>query len=241
MRLLKLCFLSAGLLAFAGLPASAVDFELDDVEASVDASTNLGLDADWLVNGEYILTQSFFLGPVGEIESQLAGIADTNTIVDDRDDTATIALVTDSSIAVISMMLRGSIFDPRQSDLAETIEVFNVGEQTIRFEQQVIFNTNLFDEEGASGGIVNGNTVGLDTDHLSFEEVVTPGWDRIIFYDTEEDGQFGFQLSWDVDPGETLLISKDKRIRVLPEPEAHALMGFGLLGLAWAGRRRRTG
>jgi hypothetical protein len=50
--------------------------------------------------------------------------------------------------------------------------------------------------------------------------------------------QIIFVLRWQIDPGQTLLVSKDKRLDVIPEPATGALMGLGLVGLAVRGRRR---
>jgi hypothetical protein len=44
---------------------------------------------------------------------------------------------------------------------------------------------------------------------------------------------------WEVAPGETLLLSKDKCLLV-PEPSAVAGMGLGLRGVGWVGRLQRA-
>ncbi len=209
----------------------AVEFGDDGIYNLADAAQSV----DWQV------TDTNGVGPTG----------------DDRVDTLFAAYTLDEAIFVdATATLRGTSPGTGISDLAETIRIFNgYDDEELHgyFYQSVV----LFGDPVP----VNPNTVSADVFGGVFDEVVTPEYDGFMpgvpldaigeelvallvdFLGEEilEEGiiPFGFTLVWefDVAPGETWLLSKDKRIDV-PEPGIAVLLGLGLAGLTVAGRRR---
>lgn len=166
---------------------------------------------------------------VPEFEPSDFQFTDTNTFVDPADDTLAIRYADEGFTLDISLMLRGGPSGSGVSDLAETIVITNDLSMDLFFIQQV----GVLGFGDPSGAVVNDNTVRITgSGGLVLEEVVTPGWDSV----SVGGSTFGFELGWSIAPGETLLISKDKRIFV-PEPSAAALLGLGLAALT-AMRRR---
>ena len=236
MLLLRFVAISVCFPGLGGSPARALDFTLEDYAATVIVSEGGSLPsivASWSVGSEMVATQTLGLTARGDPHTMEPFITDTkvaDTNFDPRVDTATVSVSGGGGTGLISLMLRGSLSDPSLSDLAETIEFVNQQAYPITFFQRVDFDDReVVIEE------INENTVRATAGSLFFfEEVVTPGWDRLLI--NNEDGDF--KLEGDIDPGETLLISKDKLIQVVPEPSTASLVGLCLAGLAMAGRRR---
>jgi hypothetical protein len=190
------------------------------------------------------VSQSLFLSgadlePI-DLDLEAVQVTDTNTIFDDSPDTAVITYEGGSVAMQISLLLRGVPMEGLAiGDLVETILVWNDSDDTLFLNQVVV--TGLWgDPEGdefvypSEPG--NTNRVRLEDGLAIFEEVVTP---EAAFDFFEEAGDSAFLMSWQIEPGEFLLVSKDKSLRVVPEPGTAAMAGLGLLGLAILGRRSR--
>ena len=60
---------------------------------------------------------------------------------------------------------------------------------------------------------------------------------------SQSNGDLAWAFQWDkqISPGNSLLISKDKHLSIVPEPSTLVLFGIGALSLlAFAWRRRQT-
>lgn len=229
LRLFVLLVPCALALAQAGAgTASAIT--LADFDTSVEITTDVenGLGLDWSV-GDTLYVSQFFGVEGPDVSLETVKVVDTNAF-DPSEDTATLLFGTeDDPVMLVTILLRGSFSDPRQADIAESIEVFNPGDEPIVFRQsvQLYFQGEFVPPETEDPLFANL----LFTDgSIVFEEAVNPTPDDQVA------GQAEFSLAWEVAPGETLLLSKDKRLLV-PEPSAAILLALGLLGLTRAGRR----
>jgi hypothetical protein len=148
------------------------------------------------------------------------------------------------------------------SDVAETIRIVNT---TTRSMVLHFFQYSDFDLNGQIGGqtarVVNVNTVQQQGGGMQLSEtVVTPAPNHfaVDFWPTTlnqlndavattlngpaqagpGDVTWAFQWDFTIGAGHSAIISKDKNLRVIPEPGSMVLLGSGLLGLAAAVRRR---
>ncbi len=227
------------LLLHAPAGHAGVETVLSDRNSVLDIGS-VGQEEDvrflWFVEEEFPLaTQDFslFVGDeeiaVPELEPNDFQFTDTNPFVDDSSDTAALRYQGDGYVFDVSIMLRGGPFGSAVSDLAETIIITNELDFDLFFVQRV----EVIGVDAPFGEVVNENTVRITgSGGFVLEEVVTPGWDTVSVGGSE----FGFELGWSIAPGETLLISKDKRVFV-PEPSTAALFGLGIFALGVSRRR----
>jgi hypothetical protein len=149
------------------------------------------------------------------------------------------------------------------SDIAENITITNTGDSSLDFH---FFQYSDFDlggtvpDEGAEK--TNANAIRQWDSILALNEtVVTPPpdhWEVGLFASTLNSlndtgpttlsdvsvigpGDLTWALQWDfsIDPGQDFQISKDKQLRVVPEPVTMVLLGTGFLGLVARKRRAR--
>lgn len=250
----RLLAAACGLALLLGLPGTAWSLaELADFEAFANVAPGDGSEfpagvvgVEWGVFEQLQALQYIFVAasptsttPI-ELDLMAEQVEDTNTFLDDRDDLASLSFAesTDTLRMSVTILLRGAPAERGLSDLAETILVENLTTSTV-YLQQLVVTSLLGDSEGdvrvfpeEDTGFTN--RVRIEDGSNVFEEVVTPG----AFFGEFIGGDPSFLLSWEIAPGETLLISKDKRLDVIPEPGTAALLGLGLAGLTIHGRRR---
>ena len=245
-RLAGLAWALLFLLALPGAAWSETLYDLGawaEVEADSEAS-NVKTEVYWgFVDESPVVEQYLYLtDSAGEFLDLSAGSGDpmdTNPTIDDRHDTLAVThgtyLETPYGMQ-ITLSLRGAPIDI--SDLVETIFVWNETETPIYLNQDVEVSL-LGDLEGDLSAYACPYQPGKEcrvrvVDGVAvFEETVVPGAN---FFDL---GDNSFRMQWEIGPGDYLLVSKDKSMNIVPEPDTAALAGLGLLGLAILGRRRR--
>ena len=161
--------------------------------------------------------------------------------------------------------LDGGLPGSRASDIAEQISISNLGQSPLDFHFFQYADFDLNDTDGGDTAVfVNANTVHQSEGALSVSEtVITPAASHreIDFFPATRDelndgvattlsdtpigtvvgpGDVTWAFQWDftVQPGNTFIISKDKRLSGVPEPTACALLSIGV-GLLLAARRKR--
>jgi len=232
MRFLLSSMLCVSLLGLAVSPAGAFEFTLADNAAAIQVSGGdwfPTFDASWSVNDELVLLQTFGLtAPLpGDEDANTLGFPLANTNLDPRPDASGMLIGTEGFSGLVSLVLRGGTFDSDLSDVAEILELSNTGTSVLTFFQSVDFGAR-----DVSIQEINENTVQASGVDFFFEEVVTPGWDRLLIDEEVEPGASGvYVLEWDIAPGESFFISKDLRIQV-PEAGTGLLLAAAMLGLA---------
>ena len=224
---------------------------------------------DWMVDGASQLYQQGFWFGIGDNAETMLGNGDLLDFEGTQFGDAIVKLEFTYELftAEITYMLYGGSDGSHVSDIAETIRLTNTSDSTIdmRFFQYSDFDLGGTTDDIMT--FTNDNTVTQvdagGTSQLS-ETVVTPSADHYEgalysdTFDSLEDGYMttlsdtpsvGNSISGDVTwayqwdrsivSGGTFLISKDKRLGVVPEPGTVLLLGLGLLGAGISTLRRR--
>lgn len=202
--------------------------------------------------------------PVDSLPIAGAFASDSNPFGDPRPDTLATQYNDAGGLQFdITYQLRGGAAGSGASDLGESIAITNNGNaaQSVSFFQYVDFDLG-----GTPGGDIGSITAGRVAHQADTfggfnvtETVVTPApshfqmdvFPNLVnqFFDGVPttlndfagplfgDITWGFQWDFTLAPGQTFIISKDKRLEQVPAPAGVALVG--LTGLVAMGRRRR--
>jgi len=211
------------------LPSLAVD----DISVDFDfLSVEDSLGVDWKVDDETWIRQEFFFLP--DEDNEVSVLIHSNLVdvqvISASEATLTFADSFSDWDWLVSMNFDLSLLGST-SDLGETITVINDTDLDFVFIQEVI--TTL-------GGSADGDSITVfDPNHATavdgdmlFDEVVLG-----IPDDGEQFEVNSFGYLWEIDAGDSDLITKDKRLEI-PEPSGLALLVFAALTGLHARRRR---
>lgn len=240
----------------------------DNSALTVDDSTFTGISS-WLVDGTEHLSNQWFYYRVGSTGPE-STIDTLNLDNADQYRSRSLELTYSSISGIdfeilVDLSLLGGTAGSGVSDLAQNIRISNTGVNPLDFHffQYADFdlnNTNV----GDTVEQINANTVRQTEGSLVLQETVgTPAPDHVEMANhpstllrLQDDsitttlndnigpisGDVTWAWQWDflIAPGDSVIISKDLRMEVVPVPPAIWLFGSGLLGLVGIARRKKT-
>lgn len=264
---LQTCLVSAVLLAATtagfAVPATLVD---GNSSAVIDASSQSGMSS-WLVDGINQMHQQWFWYGIGTGQEFSIDTISAPVVTQSSANFLTTTYANSSLSVRVDYTLTGGTLGSGNSSIRESLTIVNTSAAayTLHFFQYSDYDLNgtpfgdtvtlgknvaglwneavqtkgnivltennvapgaTHGEAGAVPGILNRLNNSTETTLLDFAGPVGP-----------TNACWAFQWDATLDPGATLVISKNKFIQVVPEPAAAALLFFGLAGLAWRARR----
>ena len=232
--------------------------------AQIDTASQSGM-FNWFVDGNDQLAQQWFWfrvggsGPESSINTISAPIIGTNSAK------TLFLMYTNSQFSVeVDFLLNGSAPGSGKSDMAESMTINNTSGAALSFH---FFQYSDFDLAGANSVLLSTNQSGLinQVDQQSpginlQEAVVTPGanhGEAGLFPTTLNklndgipstlndnfsagpgDGTWALEWDLNIPTGQSVLISEDKRLDLIPEPSTVILVLWGLITLGLRKRRR---
>jgi hypothetical protein len=259
--------LAAFVIAVCGLvsqsEAQIVTLTDNNSTAQINVGSSDGM-FNWFVDGNDYLAQQWFWYRVGSVgpETPINTISAPN--LSNPDPRVLFVTYSNTQFNVkVGYLLTGSSPGSGQSDMGESISIANTSGGTLDFH---FFQYSDFDL-GHDTVILSTNQFGLynqvdqfNTNSTLSETVVTPGANLgagalfPVTLNALNDGgattltnNFGagpgdvtWALEWNllIPDGQSVLISKDKRLDVVPEPSTVVLVSLGLIAFSLQKRRR---
>jgi hypothetical protein len=261
-----LCILMI-VLCLRAAPASAALLSLIDNNSSADFDTATpSNNYNWFVDGTDLLAQQAFwyrigaAGPESSVHTLPIGVQGTSdTNFDGNPDTLFVRHNGAGFRVETTYTLRGGAPGSRSADMGELISIFNLGQSNLEFH---FFQYADFDLSAADTVLfTNANTVDQSGGAIRLSETIVtpvPSHREAAFFPVTLNklndalpttlidnagigaGDVTWAFQWDViiPPSSTFQISKDKSIRIIPEPASAALLiaGFTIMGM----RKSRT-
>jgi len=261
-RILWMLFVVVALVAY--VPVCSADIVLTDQNSAVNIDTDNGAGAwSWTMNGVNHLFQQWFWYRIGNTAEQQIDALSAPTEVVLAPNIATVTYSGGGLSVSVLYALTGSPVPQLTSDVAEVITLKNTGSTVMDLH---FFQYSDFDLNGVSGGqsvlitgappntavqqgggIVMAETAVVSAPNryeagiwpATFNKLTNGVADNLNNVASAGPGDATWAFQWDATlaaNGGTFLISKNKKLDVIPEPTAILLLGTGLLLI---GRRFR--
>jgi hypothetical protein len=249
-----------GLISVVGLASAQAPFSLVDGNAVVNGDAAGGLLTDWFTDGVDDLFNQDYYYRVGLNPEAPIWTASAPALTILGPNMANVAYTTNQFRMDITYTLIGGAPGSGTSDIGEIVRVQNLTSGVLNFH---LFEYDDFDLNGSAGGdnaaLVNSSTIMQWENNTTamvgsvppFDRWEIDSWPNILvkLNDGVADNlsntgspsgpaDLAFAMQWDrnIAAHGTFLMSKNKRIEVVPEPATFAALGLGVLALA---RRRR--
>ena len=258
---MKRFLILSALLGVVGAASAQTPFTLVDGNALVNGDASSGLLTDWFTDGVDDLFNQDYYYRVGNTAEAPIWTASAPVLTVFNASMVNVAYTTNMFRMDITYTLVGGAPGSGTSDIGEIVRVQNLTAGALDFH---LFEYDDFDLNGSAGGdsaaLLNGSTIvqweGNTTAMVGsvppFNRWEIDSWPNILAKlndgvadnlsnTTSPSGpaDLAFAMQWDrtIAARGTFLMSKNKRIEVVPEPATMAALGLGVLALA---RRRRS-